>query len=115
DANPARLRSHPQLEIDRSVVVLDAVEMVHGLLRPQVTAEHPLHHDDVFEHVRTAWVRPWMSRNAAHHVPRLVKRFAAAPVAVRFANGRLAGPTRRGRRLLRVSARAQVPRRPATT
>jgi hypothetical protein len=69
----------------------------------------------VFEHIGARRSSTGMARHATHDVPRLVKRLSSTPVAVRRARSGLARPTRRGRRLLGLSAGTEVSGREPST
>ena len=114
-ANTARLRSYPELEILRSIVILPAVEVMDRLVRQEIATDLLLHHEDVFEHVRALRSSSWVARNAAHHVAPLVNGHAATPVAVRPPRGGLTGPAGGRRWLLRLSAGTNVASRSTTT
>jgi hypothetical protein len=48
------MHGNPELEVFRSVVVLNAVPMVHGLARKQLPSEDGFHDEAVFQHLFAA-------------------------------------------------------------
>jgi hypothetical protein len=80
-ADPGGLGSSPQFQILWSVVITDAIAMVHCFTVQQVPSKKLLCDENVFEHVRMPPCSRAL-RNSYDYVPSLVARAASPPVAV---------------------------------
>ncbi len=111
DSDARGLRSRPEFQVLRPVVVPNAVAMVHRLARLEIAPELRLDHEDVLEDLgRRSGAR--MIRSAKHHVTSPMNGSPTLPIAV--ARG-CDCPTIRARRGLRLSGSAACTdcRRPA--
>ena len=84
------MRSQPELEVLRSVVVPNAVAVVDVLVAHEVASELLLHHEDVLKHLGMSGTGARMFRGVAHDVARLVTGAPSPPVPVGGAGDRLA-------------------------
>src|ERR1700728_3783531 len=112
---PRRRRERPwagggsKFQVLRSVVVLDAVEMMHVFSGQEMPAEHLLHDKNVLEDIASV-ARPRVLRCPDHDVAALVPCPAAAPVAVRTPGLGATGGTGGVLQSLVGSARAAIVR-----
>ena len=106
---PAGWGPGPELQGLWAIVVTHPVEMMHGLLWQQVTAEQLLHNQDVFKNVLPAGGSR-VSGCPKHDIALFVARLAAAPVAVRCATIGPACVTARILHSLSCPARAEIVR-----
>ena len=107
DANPCRLRTGPQFQVLGPVVVFDPIAMMNVLSGQEIPAEHLLHDKNVFKDV-PCLIRPGVSWRQNHHVPPLVPRAAASPVAIGGSTVVAAGVTGGRMHLLPCPAGAEV-------
>ena len=81
DPDPRGLRRGPQFQVLRSIVVTNAVSLMHGLTFGQVAAEKFLGHEDVLEDL---WISTsaGVTRQAHHHLAGFMTSTTALPVAI---------------------------------
>ena len=98
--NPRRLRSRPEFEVLRSIVIAHPIAMVNRFTRLQVPSEQLFGDEDVLEYV-WARSRSRVARYSQHYVTGLVKRPPSLPVTVRRLRNCSARRARLGLRLSR--------------
>ena len=78
-----RLRVRPEFEVLATIVVTDAVPVVHGFIVQQIPAKQVLRHEYVLEHIRPA-CGPRMTRCTHHDIAGFVPSSATLPISVRL-------------------------------
>lgn len=79
---PCWVRPNPKLQVLRAIVVLNAINVVHGFILGQIPAQNAFHYDNVFENILPGRCGSGMSRRPDHDITFPVRCSASLPVIV---------------------------------